>query len=86
MGVNGSDNSTLLRHIRAFARRGAMPHALILSGSGDRTGAARYAAAAMLCTAQDKPCLQCPQCRKVLQNIHPDVLSVELGPTSSTSG
>jgi DNA polymerase III delta prime subunit len=77
MGVNGSDNSTLLRHIRAFARRGAMPHALILSGSGDRAGAARYAAAAMLCTAQDKPCLQCPQCRKVLQDIHPDVLSVE---------
>ena len=76
MGVSGSDNR-LLRHIRAFARRGAMPHALILSGSGDRSSAARYAAAAMLCTAQDKPCLQCAQCRKVLQDIHPDVLTVE---------
>ena len=59
--------------LRAAAGRGALPHALIFSGSGDRVAAARYAAAAMECTAQHKPCLICPACRKVVQDIHPDV-------------
>ena len=78
MGANAAENSIITSRIRAFARRGALPHALIISGSGDRAGAARYAAAAMLCTAaQDKPCLQCNQCRKALSGIHPDVLLAE---------
>ena len=78
MAANMTENSIAVGRIRAFARRGALPHALILSGSGDRPEAARYAAAAMLCSdAGDKPCLQCNQCRKVLQGIHPDVLLVE---------
>ena len=78
MSAITAENSILTSRIRAFARRGSLPHALILSGSGDRVAAARYASAAMLCTAeQDKPCLQCNQCRKTLQNIHPDVLAVE---------
>ncbi len=73
-----TENSMIVRRIRAFARRGALPHALILSGPGDRAAAARYAAAAMLCTAADgKPCLACNQCRKVMADIHPDVLTVE---------
>ena len=73
-----TENSMIVRRIRAFARSGALPHALILSGSGDRVSAARYAAAAMLCTAADnKPCLACNQCRKAMENIHPDVLTVE---------
>ncbi len=59
--------------LRAAAANGALSHALIFSGSGDRTDAARYAAAAMECTADSKPCLACPACRKVMQDIHPDV-------------
>lgn len=78
MSAADTQNSITIRRVRAFARGGALPHALILSGSGDRVSAARYAAAAMLCTApQDKPCLQCNQCRKVMESIHPDVLEVE---------
>ena len=48
--------------LRAAAKRGALSHALIFSGSGDRVSAARYAAAAMECTAESKPCLACPAC------------------------
>ena len=78
MGTNAAEKSITVDRIRAFARRGALPHALILSGSGSRLETARYAAAAMLCTAPDgKPCLQCNQCRKALQDIHPDVMQVE---------
>ena len=78
MAAKMTENSIAVGRIRTFAHHGALPHALILSGSGDRLEAARYAAAAMLCSnAEDKPCLQCNQCRKVLAGIHPDVLLVE---------
>ena len=53
--------------LRAAASRGALSHALILSGAGDRNAAAHYAAAALECTGTDKPCLACAHCRKVLQ-------------------
>ena len=56
--------------LRAAASRGALSHALILSGAGDRNAAAHYAAAALECTGTDKPCLVCAHCRKVLADIH----------------
>ena len=78
MNTRTAENNITVARIRAFARSGSLPHALILSGSGDRVEAARYAAAAMLCTApEDRPCLRCNQCRKVLEGIHPDVMLVE---------
>ena len=61
--------------LRAAASRGALSHALIFSGSGDLAAAARYAAAALECTGADKPCLACAHCRKVLADIHPDVIT-----------
>ena len=63
--------------IRAAASRRALSHALIFSGAGERGVAARYAAAAFECTAEgERPCLRCPHCRKVMENIHPDVIFV----------
>ena len=62
--------------LRAAAQRGALSHALILSGAGDLDAAARYAAAAFECSDPDKPCLACAHCRKVLAGIHPDVITV----------
>ena len=63
--------------IREAAGRGTLSHALLFTGSGDRVGLARYAAAAMECTAdRGQPCGACPACRKVGQDIHPDVITV----------
>lgn len=70
-----SKTDTAVR-LRAAAANGALSHALIFSGSGDRAAAARYTAAAMECTGVQRPCLVCPACRKVIQGIHPDVISV----------
>lgn len=64
--------------IREAARRGALSHALLFTGSGDRLSAARYAAAAMECTSEgNQPCGRCAACHKVSENIHPDVITVE---------
>ena len=76
MAAKMTENSIAVGRIRAFARRSALPHALILSGSGDRLEAARYAAAAMLCSAEDKPCLQCNQCSFVYLAVSSTVCSV----------
>ena len=64
--------------IRAAAARGALSHALLFTGPGDRLAAARFAAAAFQCVGpeRDRPCGVCPACRKVREDIHPDVSAV----------
>ena len=63
--------------IREAAGRGTLSHALLFTGSGDLTGAAQYAAAALECQGEGgKPCGVCPACRKVFSGIHPDVVTV----------
>ena len=69
--------SNTAARIRAAATRGALSHALIFSGPGERADAARYAAAAFECASEGgRPCLACGPCRKVMAGIHPDVIFV----------
>lgn len=71
------ENDPAAARIREAASRGTLSHALLLTGGGARLAAARFAAAAMECEAEEKrPCRQCPACRKVLADIHPDVVTV----------
>lgn len=66
--------------VREAATRGTLSHALLFTGSGDRLAAAKYAAAALECAAEGtRPCGVCPGCRKVLGEIHPDVVTVRDG-------
>lgn len=66
----------LAQRIRRAAERGALGQAVILSGQGDLLQAARFVAAAMECQGEDPPCGHCGPCRKVLRDIHPDVITV----------
>lgn len=67
----------LARQIRAAAARDSLAHAIILSGEGDLAAAARYTAAAMQCEGQSRPCGRCGPCRKIIKNIHPDVITAD---------
>ena len=61
--------------LAAFVNGGRFPHALLLEGpegSGRRTFA-REIVAALFCRGEHKPCGSCNQCRKVLEQNHPDV-------------
>jgi len=72
------ETERVTKRIREAAARESLSHALLLSGSGDRLAAARFAAAAMECTAPSgRPCGVCDACRKVGEKIHPDVITVE---------
>ena len=65
------------RRIREAADRGTLSHAMLFTGNGDRLGTARFAAAALECEAEGgRPCGVCRACHKVLEDIHPDVITV----------
>ena len=71
------ENDPIAARVREAATRGTLSHALLFTGSGDRLAAARYAAAGLECTGEGtRPCGVCPACRKVLGDIHPDVITV----------
>lgn len=69
-------NGALEAAIRSAAARGALGQSFLLTGEGDLTAAARFLAAALQCGAQEPPCGVCNACRKVMENIHPDVITV----------
>lgn len=64
--------------LRTAAARNALSHACLITGGEDRLAAARFAAAAYQCSAgEGRPCGVCSACRKVMQSIHPDVITVQ---------
>lgn len=79
MGLEGLlGNARLKENLRAGIGRGRVSHFYLISGpagSGKRT-LARLLSAAILCKSADKPCLGCSACRRVLEDVHPDVITV----------
>ena len=67
----GEKLEQLMRSVQA----GRIVHALLFTGpkgTGKRT-AANLFARAMMCTGEDKPCGECPACKRYLAGLHPDV-------------
>lgn len=72
-------NERLRENISRSIRRGHISHFYLISGpegSGKHT-LARLLAAAIHCSGEDKPCLRCSACRKVMAGSHPDVITVD---------
>lgn len=65
--------------IRALSGSGRIPHTVIIESgdSGERESAAILLAAGAVCEQEDRPCLSCKACRKVLEGFHPDVFIPE---------
>ncbi len=71
-------NQRLKESLRMSVGRGRISHFYLISGpagSGKRT-LAQLLSAAILCKSEEKPCLSCAACRKVMGNTHPDCISV----------
>jgi DNA polymerase-3 subunit delta' len=72
-------NSQLKDNLKRGIQSGHISHFYLIcgpEGSGRHT-LARLLAAAILCRDSEKPCLRCNPCRKVLENNHPDFITVE---------
>ena len=80
MGFEGLlGNERLKDNLSRSVGRGRTAHFYVISGpagSGKHT-LARLLAAAMVCKGEDKPCLSCPACRKVMAGAHPDFITVD---------
>ncbi len=80
MGFDGLlGNEQLKQNLRVSMEKGHISHFYLISGpagSGKHT-LARLLAAAAQCESQNRPCLQCNACRKVMAGTHPDCLTVE---------
>ena len=69
-------NAALKGQLEAQTARRGLSHAYILSGPAGvgKCTLSRVLAAAFVCRGGgDKPCLSCPDCRKALGGIHPDI-------------
>ncbi len=79
MGWSGLlGNERLRENLSRSIGRGHVSHFYLISGpvgSGKQT-LARLLAAASLCQGQDRPCLTCRDCKKVMGGSHPDVITV----------
>jgi len=71
-------NDRLKENLTKSFSQGRISHFYLLSGpqgSGKHT-LARLLSAAILCKSEASPCLRCSVCRKVMENSHPDVITV----------
>ena len=72
-------NEQLKNDLARSLRTGHISHCYLITGpqgSGKHT-LARLLTAALLCESEEKPCLQCNVCRKVMGDTHPDCITVE---------
>ena len=71
-------NQQLKENLLSSIRRGSISHFYLIAGpkgSGKKT-LARLLAAAIMCNGQEKPCLSCTPCRKVMADTHPDLITI----------
>lgn len=71
-------NARLKENLRQSLRSGRTSHFYLISGpagSGKHT-LARLLSAALMCEGEQKPCMRCTACRKVMASTHPDVTEV----------
>lgn len=71
-------NQRLKDNLQRSVGRGRASHFYLISGprgAGKKT-LARLLAAAILCKSEEKPCLSCTACRKVMADTHPDLITV----------
>lgn len=72
-------NDRLKENLTGSLARGRISHFYLITGpcgSGKHT-LARLLAAAILCQAPTRPCMTCTACRKVVENNHPDFITVD---------
>lgn len=72
-------NQRLKDNLIASVGRGRISHGYLITGpqgAGKHT-LARLLAAAIMCNSPEKPCLTCPDCRKILADTHPDFITVD---------
>ncbi|MBR3494440.1 MAG: DNA polymerase III subunit delta' [Clostridia bacterium] len=76
------------RLLRQVIPAGGMPHAVLLSGirGVGKRSLAELISRTLLCTGRDKPCGECPACRQLAADTHPDRTVIRPGEPLSPKG
>lgn len=72
-------NDRLKQNLTSSLAQGRISHFYLISGpvgSGKHT-LARLLAAAIMCNDSKRPCMNCTACRKIMENNHPDFITVD---------
>ena len=72
-------NDRLKQNLTGAFARNRVSHFYLISGpagSGKKT-LSRLVAAAAMCSGENRPCLSCAHCRKVMANTHPDFITID---------
>ena len=72
-------NDRLKQNLTSSLAQGRVSHFYLISGpvgSGKHT-LARLLAAAIMCNDSKRPCMNCTACRKIMENNHPDFITVD---------
>ena len=80
-------NGQLKENLTAALKQNRISHGYLLTGpkgAGKKT-LAKLLAAGALCGEEEKPCGNCPACRKALSGVHPDIITVD-DPEKKTVG
>lgn len=73
--INFIGNERIIEQLGCLIDSKRFPHAVVIEGAqglGKRT-LARLLATALVCRGEEKPCMECAQCRKAKEKIHPDI-------------
>ncbi|MGN1201937.1 MAG: ATP-binding protein [Eubacterium sp.] len=73
--IDFAGNERIIEQLGCLLDSKRFPHAVVIEGAqglGKRT-LARLLATALVCRGEEKPCMECTQCRKAQENIHPDI-------------
>lgn len=72
-------NDRLKENLTVSIGRGRISHFYLISGAegSGRHTLARLLAAAILCRSADRPCMHCSVCRRVMDDRHPDFITVD---------
>lgn len=73
--LNFISNERVIEQLGCLIDSKRFPHAVVIEGEqglGKRT-LARLLATALVCRGDNKPCMDCSQCSKAVQRIHPDI-------------
>lgn len=86
MGNEAITKNTAKEDISALIRSGRLPHGVLIECDDDLRGAelAEFAASALVCTGEGKPCGKCPACLKAAARSHPDILTYSGGDTAKS--
>ena len=72
-------NEEVMKRLSSAVDSGTLSHAILLTGGTEkeRKELAFLISQALLCDAENKPCLKCESCKKIKSGNHPDIIVTE---------